>query len=673
LLKTYVPLYRKYRPQSFQDLVGQGTISQTLSNAIMQNKVAHAYLFTGPRGTGKTSAARIMAKSLNCETGPTVSPCGQCSSCKDITSGNALDVIEIDAASNNSVADARDLIDRVQFAPVAGRYKVYIIDEVHMLTSQAFNTLLKTLEEPPPNLVFILATTESHKVLETIISRCQRFDFRRISQDAMVARLQHISELENIQITSEALNLIARRAAGGLRDALGLLDQISVLSQMGQIIEIKDVLNLIGALPEDMLINLSRAIAEKDGGEVLNLINQLMILGNEPLQIIKELTIHFRNLLIASTVKQDLKDIVDASQEFYDELKTIAQTFKVIEIAQIIDKLAYAERMIRNTTQPILWLEVGILSITYRHEIHMVEELQQRVEKLEQILTSGNVPADLALSYVQQIKPIRIEPRREVPVPEVKTMPLVEKQPVTPLKEEALLAKPEKIDMPVKADLPEQEKIDVPPEPVKAEIIKKESKEKEEPVLEASPPEKAITSEKVEAYPLDATWQAIVNAITFPPLKGMLNSSGLVMPMAVTSHEIVIGFTQEWILNDLGRQNRKAMLETAIKQVLGTLPRLVLKLISEKEYKESRIKIETAIPAKPVRAEKAKTTETVAVKHEEDVTISAPKLVEEPPEHDTPVEGVIETPVSIQVPVNVEYSEQVKLVQDIFQGKILDS
>ena len=189
---SYIPLYRKYRPQKFKDIVGQESIVNTLSNAIELNKVAHAYLLTGPRGTGKTSTARIFAKSLNCQKGPTLEPCGECPSCLDIVGSNAIDVIEIDAASNRKVEDARNLLEKVQFVPVAGKYKIYIIDEVHMLTTEAFNTLLKTLEEPPPNLVFILATTEAHKVLNTIISRCQRFDFRRIKQDLIVNKLKDI-------------------------------------------------------------------------------------------------------------------------------------------------------------------------------------------------------------------------------------------------------------------------------------------------------------------------------------------------------------------------------------------------------------------------------------------------------------------------------------------------
>ncbi|MCE3235638.1 MAG: polymerase subunit gamma and tau, partial [Vampirovibrio sp.] len=295
-IETYIPLYRKYRPQAFADLVGQEAISQTLGNAINLNKVAHAYLFCGPRGTGKTSTARIFAKSLNCEQGPTVTPCMQCASCVGITQGNALDVIEFDAASNNGVNDARELIENCQYSSMTGRFKVYIIDEVHMLTSQAFNALLKTLEEPPPNVIFIFATTEAHKVLPTIISRCQRFDFNRITTENIVSRLRYIAEQEAITIDDEALLMIARHARGGLRDAVGLLDQVAVLgrAQPGKVIGRKDVAMFIGTLEEDLLLRLSGAIAQRQAADLLNELNELLNRGIEPIQLLKDLTVHFR-------------------------------------------------------------------------------------------------------------------------------------------------------------------------------------------------------------------------------------------------------------------------------------------------------------------------------------------------------------------------------------------
>lgn len=661
MLQTYVPLYRKYRPQTFGDLVGQEAISQTLSNAILHNKVAHAYLFTGPRGTGKTSSARILAKSLNCEAGPTVTPCGVCSSCKDITSGTALDVIEIDAASNNKVEDARELIDRVQFAPVSGRYKVYIIDEVHMLTPQAFNTLLKTLEEPPPNLVFILATTESHKVLETIISRCQRFDFRRISQSALVKRLKYIAEIENINITGESLSLIARRSAGGMRDALGLLDQISVLSSVGQTVDVKDVLNLIGALPEDMLIKVSKSIAEKDGAEILSLINELTSLGNEPLQIVKELTIHFRNLLIASSVEGDIKDLIDASEEFHDELSKQAKTFKQIEIAQIIDRLAYVERMIRGTTQQALWLEVGLLSICYRQEIFLVEELQKRVEELEKIVSSGGVSYSAASSYD---RPVPVKPAsRPVPVvkpikPEIKE---IKKEEVVDLKPEPKVVKPEVIEVKEK-EVVQVENVEASKAPEIKQVVEKPA----QPEIKEEQ-----SSDEFKEYSVKETWDAIMDSITSPPIKGWLSS--LVVPMAITSKEIVIGFAQEWMADEVRKFKREETLINAAQTIMGVKPRLTTKIISDTEFKDSQKKTQknnSTVEEKkePLKAPPARV---------ESVSNSA--IVDAPQEDNNGVsEEILETVAeeleqNVEVLIPQELSEQVGLIKDLLQGKVLNN
>ena len=246
--KNYIPLYRKYRPQTIEQIVGQEHIKKALENAIEMNRISHAYLFTGPRGTGKTSTARIFAKSLNCEKGPTINPCNECENCRIITNSIPIDVIEIDAASNRSVNDADEIIQKVALAPVQSRYKIYIIDEVHMLTNQAFNALLKTLEEPPKNVIFILATTEVHKVLDTIKSRCQRFDFKRITTDDIAKHLRYISDKEDINITDDALRYIAQNSAGGMRDSIALLDQLSVLNSTSEAISVDDINRLLGRL-----------------------------------------------------------------------------------------------------------------------------------------------------------------------------------------------------------------------------------------------------------------------------------------------------------------------------------------------------------------------------------------------------------------------------------------
>ena len=257
--KNYVPLYRKYRPQTLDTLVGQEHVKKTLTSAIELGKIAHAFLFTGPRGTGKTSTARILAKSLNCKNGPTIHPCGECESCRDITNSVPIDVIEIDAASNRTVEDAQNILEKIQYVPVHGKYKIYIIDEIHMLSNHAFNALLKTLEEPPENVIFILATTEVHKVLDTIKSRCQRFDFRRITTDDIVKHLRYISDQEKIKITDDALYTIAKNSAGGMRDSISLLDQLSLLG-VSKEITTDDVNSILGRISFDVLHTLSDKI-----------------------------------------------------------------------------------------------------------------------------------------------------------------------------------------------------------------------------------------------------------------------------------------------------------------------------------------------------------------------------------------------------------------------------
>jgi DNA polymerase-3 subunit gamma/tau len=425
-IETYIPLYRKYRPQAFADMVGQEAIVQTLGNAIQLSKVAHAYLFCGPRGTGKTSTARIFAKSLNCEQGPTVAPCQQCASCIGIVRGNALDVVEFDAASNNGVADARELIENCQYSSMTGRFKVYIIDEVHMLTTAAFNALLKTLEEPPANVIFIFATTEAHKVLPTIISRCQRFDFNRITTENIISRLQFIAERENIAINAEALLTIARHARGGLRDAVGLLDQVAVLgrAQQDKVISRKDVALFIGALEEDLLLLLGNAIAERRAADLLSELSELLNRGIEPIQLLKDLTTHFRNLLIVSTAGPNINpETLSLPPDYFQQLTIQAALFpEPEEVPQIIGRLAFVERNIRNSNQPQLWLEVGLIELAYRHEINLVKDLSERVARLESQL-AGQAPLPLA----QALPPVAPAPRGPMP-----SAPVRQAQPAAP-------------------------------------------------------------------------------------------------------------------------------------------------------------------------------------------------------------------------------------------------
>lgn len=358
---TYEPLHHKYRPQTFADLVGQEAIAQTLTNAICSERIAPAYLFTGPRGTGKTSSARIMAKSLNCLTSdrPTETPCGQCDVCQGIAKGSTLDVIEIDAASNTGVDNIRELIERAQFAPVQCRYKVYVIDEVHMLSVSAFNALLKTLEEPPQNVVFILATTDPQRVLATIISRCQRFDFRRIPLEAMVNHLQKIAEIENINITLEAIQMVAQIAQGGLRDAESLLDQLSLMTEQ---ITVEGVWDLVGAVPERDLMALLEAIASDNPTSVLDITREIMDRGREPLIVLQNLTAFYRDLLIAKT-SPDRSNLVALTKPTWQQLCQFSSQWELATILAGQTHLKESEVQIKNTTQPRLWLEVTLLGL----------------------------------------------------------------------------------------------------------------------------------------------------------------------------------------------------------------------------------------------------------------------------------------------------------------------
>lgn len=357
----YEPLHHKYRPQTFAQLVGQEAIAATLSNALRQQRIAPAYLFTGPRGTGKTSSARILAKSLNCTRSPipTDTPCGTCDICRMIARGSALDVIEIDAASNTGVDNIRELIERAQFAPVQCRFKVYIIDEVHMLSTAAFNALLKTLEEPPNQVVFVLATTDPQRVLPTIISRCQRFDYRRIPLEAMVSHLMAIAQQESIAAQPEAVELVAQIAQGGLRDAESLLDQLSLLD--GEI-SVEKVWDLVGAVPERDLLALVQAIAQDDSTTVLDQARHLMNRGREPLIVLQNLASFYRDLLIAKTAG-DRRDLVSLTQPTWTALCEFAQTVDISTILLGQQHLRASEVQVKNTTQPRLWLEITLLGL----------------------------------------------------------------------------------------------------------------------------------------------------------------------------------------------------------------------------------------------------------------------------------------------------------------------
>jgi len=356
---VYIPLHHKYRPQTFQQLVGQAVIATTLSNGVRTGRIAPAYMFTGPRGTGKTSSARILAKALNCQSTnqPTPEPCGVCALCQAITQGNALDIIEIDAASHTGVDNVREMIERAQFAPVQARYKVFIIDECHMLSGAAFNALLKTLEEPPERVVFILATTDPQRVPATIISRCQRFDFRRIAQADMEVHLRQIAEQEGIEITPAALTLVAQLAQGGMRDAESLLDQLSLLPPP---IQPEQVWQLAGRVPERDLLELVQGIYTEPLMAVLQRGRALLERGWEPLQLYQQLVGFVRDGLIALTAPQE-RHLTTLMADTWQAWQTLGERVTATDLLHAQEYLRQSEPQLRHTTQPHLWLEVTLL------------------------------------------------------------------------------------------------------------------------------------------------------------------------------------------------------------------------------------------------------------------------------------------------------------------------
>jgi DNA polymerase-3 subunit gamma/tau len=354
---SYEVFARKYRPQTFDDLVGQAHVSRTLKNAVAQNRLAHAYLFVGPRGIGKTSTARILAKALNCAKGPTVNPDNTCDNCKEIAAGNSLDVLEIDGASNNGVEQVRELRERVRYAPSKSRYKIYIIDEVHMLTAAAFNALLKTLEEPPPHVKFIFATTEPQKVLPTIVSRCQRFDLHRIPAKLIADHLQFIAKKEKITLELAAAHAIARGAEGGLRDAESMLDQL--VAFCGEKISEQDVLNVFGFTGEQTVVNLTGKILRSETAAALDVLYEQSEAGKDMMRLMSDLISYLRDLLVFKAKPDALKEDVDPEQQ--KALETQANLIENDRLLDLIDQFAQAEGRMKWAPNKKLHFEVAII------------------------------------------------------------------------------------------------------------------------------------------------------------------------------------------------------------------------------------------------------------------------------------------------------------------------
>ena len=411
---AYQALYRKWRPQKFEDMVGQTAVTKTLKNAIIHHKTSHAYLFTGPRGTGKTSAAKIFAKAINCLNPQYGEPCNDCLLCKGITEGTIGDVIEIDAASNNGVEEIRDIRDKARYAPTQATYKVYIIDEVHMLSTGAFNALLKTLEEPPKNVIFILATTEPHKIPATIISRTQRFDFRRITNDEIIQRLRYILEQEEIAYEEEALSVIARCANGGMRDALSLLDQ--VISFSDDKVSFEQAIQVSGSLTDDLMIEFVRLLTQQQAQAALLQLQDLLLLGKEASRLIEEWLEFSRDLLVA----KQTGDMIGRSEAFVEFAKEVEEAF----LYRFMDALNQTQQEMRFTTKPTISLEVFTIKMAQpvvavaqqaapanqEYVSQLEQQLQSLQQQMSQLLQGQGVVAPKKATSTPQAKASTYKP-----------------------------------------------------------------------------------------------------------------------------------------------------------------------------------------------------------------------------------------------------------------------
>lgn len=657
--EKYIPLYRKYRPQTLEEIVGQAHVKKALTNAIELNKVAHAYLFTGPRGTGKTSTARILAKSLNCVEGPTIHPCGKCPSCLDIINSTPIDVIEIDAASNRSVNDAQNILEKIQYAPVNGKYKIYIIDEVHMLTTQAFNALLKTLEEPPENVVFILATTEVHKVLDTIKSRCQRFDFKRITTEDIVNHLKYVAKQENINIEDDALLTIAKNAAGGMRDSLALLDQLSVLDT-DHAITTEDINMLLGRLSFDVLNRLSQCIIHSQPNDAIEIFNDIYNSGNEPTQILLNLLNYFKNMLIVKNCKSEL--VLELTQTTESQAKTLKEQADELETQQIvflIDKIQHYIQELKMTTNQHLWLEVAMIDLANLAENSKLIELQNRISRLE----GGEVQQEVVVhNYKTPPAPVQkpsmkpaIAPSHTPVVSEVQHVAQEVKEEPKPQVYYQTAAQPKQ--------MPQIE------EPKVQEIA--------ETPQEAFP---AVNTSGYEHADLVTMWHELLANITSTPTRELLKQLG--KPIEITPENVVIAIKQEIFVKQWSEETKKKTIVDAVDKLFSQKGSNVV--IRQPLPSDAQVNI--ASTPKQLVAKPASKSEPVAQdssneeplpqkKPEQEVSMTTKVDVEKPTSDPDMVELVeVEVPdEKTESKIESEtVSDQVRMVKDLFEGKIVE-
>lgn len=682
-IPQYVPLYRKYRPKNLQEVVGQEHVKKALTNAINLGKISHAYLFTGPRGTGKTSIARILAKSLNCQQGPTITPCETCPSCVDIKNSTPMDVIEIDAASNRSVEDARNILEKIQYVPVNGKYKIYIIDEVHMLTNQAFNALLKTLEEPPENVIFILATTEPQKVLETITSRCQRFDFRRITTDDIIKHLKHIAKLEQIKIDDEALFTIAKNAAGGMRDSLALLDQVSVLDS-AKTISAEDINKLLGRISFDMLHNLTDTIIQSKPQAAIELLSTIYNAGNEPSQILVNLLGYLKNLLIVKNCQGDglLVDLTQLNNTQIKDLKVQSEHIDTHQIVFLIEKTVYYVKELKINTNQHLWLEVALIDLANLAQNTSLLELQERISRLE---SGSNAAGQLGSSAAKQTNIIKSQNSTYEA-----TMPVASPKPVpvgveTPTYAASATVKP--VEVPKQAT-EAQEEIKEPVKEVKTQRGK--DAEQNEPYNSensstlltrpdgaaptgslASPelsgslcqpfnPSTNNNSQPATHNDLGALWLGLLQNISSTPTVSLLTQH--TRPVEISEEKVVIG-CKENFLKMVNSDSKRTVIEEAAKKFFNKPVSVLIQSASAEDF--SAVEKKNPIIEKPIKKVTLPEVQTPEQSQDEE----APEVLSEDDEY---IEHELAKTRAGKKDENFVPSDQVSMVIKLFDGKYID-